>query len=306
MDLANAGRFQELLAPGVSHPHYQYDKIFDDTGFFARAHSKKKFKLLKALDPVLSAMLYEGETVDFLTWGVQSSLIDHFMLGWVMYTLNRSAIVFTSHRVLLLRVDGRGRPRDLVSQIRYDAIAQVKRSLFGATLLVTRSGKKTAFEKVAKPDRKFMQQTLESLQSSGKLESSGVMDREHLCPHCWIPVEGRPEACASCGGEFKSIRGARIRSLIFPGLGDWYLGHRGFAVMEMAGAALAWFSVLGPQRDEFGRPVAYAFWPDTVMTAAMLFAIMHLIDSWFTGRVAAAGIYPGRPPARGEGAAAMA
>ena len=48
-----------------------------------------------------------------------------------------------------------------------------------------------------------------------------------------------------------------MRSLLFPGFGDFYLGHRMFAAMEMLSAAIFWYAlVIAPLAgiaDEHGK-----------------------------------------------------
>lgn len=294
MNIATARRFQDLLVQGVTDPHYQFDQIFSDQGMIARSHSKRKFKILKALDPLLSQMLFEDESVDFITWGTQTTFLDFYMLGWWMFLLNHSAIVFTSHRIIMIRIDSRKKPRDVIWQIRFDSVKKVGRTMLGALRIVTRDRKKVVFWRMPGRDRKFMRETLKSLQASGELEDSGVRGKENLCPHCWVVVIGRPNACEHCRGEFKTVGGAMWRSLLFPGLGDWYLGHKRFALLEMLPAAFMWFCCVVLLFDESSRTADFRLWPDMILGSLFFFGGMHVFDSAFTGRVASAGIYPGR------------
>ncbi len=298
MDLAQAKRFQDLLEPGVEQPTYLYSQIFSDDGFGVRSLSKKKFKLLRRIDPLLRRILIEEETVDFLTWGVQNSLMESFFLGSIMYYINRTAIVFTSHRIILIRIDRKNRPRDLIKQLRYDAIRSVGRSWTGNTNITTKSGMVRKFIKLPKRDHKFMQSTVEELIAADTLESSAVQSFENLCPHCFAAIAGRPLSCHKCGGGFKSADLATILSLIFPGLGDWYLGHRSIAVFEILMAALGWFLILLPPLDEYGREVSREPLPEFLVGLLLSFAIMHGLDAFVTRRIARTGIYPAAPPAR--------
>lgn len=48
----------------------------------------------------------------------------------------------------------------------------------------------------------------------------------------------RHHSCPSCEAGFKSANTATLLSLAFPGIGDFYLGHLRFALMEMSGEKL--------------------------------------------------------------------
>ena len=85
-----------------------------------------------------------------------------------------------------------------------------------------------------------------------------------------------------------------LRSLIFPGLGDLYLGHTTFAVMEMLGAAgFLYVMVVGPLLglpDEKGvvtetNPLYWAI-------ACVLIAGVHGIDAMMTRRFALKSHHP--------------
>lgn len=55
--------------------------------------------------------------------------------------LNRRAIVPTNERILPIQTDGRGRPKDLHTQIRYPSIERITRTLFGGTQIEFRTGR---------------------------------------------------------------------------------------------------------------------------------------------------------------------
>jgi hypothetical protein len=118
---------------------------------------------------------------------------------------------------------------------------------------------------------------------------------EHLCPRCFAAVPGHPAECPACHAGFKSARIAAQRSLLFPGLGDLYLGHRGTAVFEMLGAAIVWIRLviapLAGGTDENGNGVAAR--PSYWVTALVMVAIIHCIDAAMTHNFALKGHYPG-------------
>ena len=73
---------------------------------------------------------------------------------------------------------------------------------------------------------------------------SGDKALECLCPVCYTGLPGYTDACQVCGATFKSARKAALRSLLLPGWGDWYLGHRLLGGLELIGSLFVWSVVL--------------------------------------------------------------
>lgn len=287
--MQQARSFEELLEREPQDGPYAFGTIFDNRTWRASLRSKLKFQLLQLIDAKLQAMLHEGERVRYVTLGCGVSFWESYLLGWVVYFLNRRAIVITSRRILLLQIGSRNRPGELVAQLRYSAIARVTSTLLGYTKLHLVNGDTYVFAYVPKADRRF-------LQSLVKWTGQGMgQDRvgfEDLCSHCYAVVAGQPERCASCGGTFKSSLRATLLSLAFPGLGDWYLGHRVVALIEIVLAALLWLAVLIPY-PEGALPL-----PLRLIFAASIVVFVHGVDALTTRHIARKGLYPDRGPSR--------
>jgi len=284
--LGQVKRFQELLGRPDPEGPYDFAAIFADKTWRDRRLSKKRFKLLKRIDPQIREMLAEDERVRAITWGTAVSFWESYWLGWMSYYLNQRALIVTDRRVLLIQIDSRRRPRELRDQLRYQAIDEIKRTLLGNTKIKMRSGKTRVFSRVPGRDRAALQQVLRDLR--GRIgPDHAIQDIEHLCPFCFNVVAGHPSTCVACGGSFKSPRRATLLSLAFPGLGDLYLGHRKFGVFELLVAVFVWVSVLIPdpqyQRTALGLLVG----------AVVLIVLMHGGDAVGTRFIARKGIYPG-------------
>ena len=93
-------------------------------------------------------------------------------------------------------------------------------------------------------------------------------------------------------------------SLLFPGLGDFYLGHRLFALVEMFGAGFLWCVLVivpllarGQPDPETGEPLVLgaAYWG----TVAFPLSFAHIVDAFMTRHFARKGHHPaGEPAAR--------
>lgn len=103
-------------------------------------------------------------------------------------------------------------------------------------------------------------------------------------------MRDRPAHCAACHGGFKLRRTAALRSLLFPGLGDWYLGHRGLAAMEIGFTTLLWIGLLLPDPEHPQTFFGFA------AGAMVVLLFIHVPDSLLTRYIAGKGLYPAEPP----------
>jgi hypothetical protein len=296
--IATARRYEDLLTPDAAPGPYEYATLFAAKGWLARGRAKRRFQLLKKLDPKLRAILRPDERVFFVTAGSTVSVAEHFFVGWAAYYLNRRALVFTTERVLLVQIDTRKNPRELVSQLRYDQIASVKSTWNGICAVKLHRGLQYKFQGVPSAERKFLHQFLADIVKPMPPGSADIVEHlEHLCPKCFTVVPGFPAACPVCHAAFKSPKKAALLSLAFPGLGDFYLGHRGFAVLELLGSAFLWFvlvispllagEVVNEETGERFRADS-GYW----VTVGLFIAAAHVIDSVMTHHFAKKGHHP--------------
>jgi len=294
-----ARRYEELLGENVAPSPYEYATLFAAKGWFARRRAKARFKLLQKIDAKLTRVLHVGERVYFVSKGSLASTGEQFFAGQAAYYINLRALIFTTERVILMQIGSNLKPREIVSELPYASIRQVKSTWSGFCEVVLANGKKHRFSGMPSAERKFLRDFLAGVVTSdnphalGK-KSDGLM---HLCPHCFIGVPSWPSLCGGCGGGIKSARTAALLSLAFPGLGDLYLGHRMFAVMEIIGTAFLWVvlviaPLLGTSMGEDPAEV------DTGFHVFSLVIVLgaHVIDAAVTHSFARKGHHPGKPP----------
>jgi hypothetical protein len=270
--------------------------MFSRDGFFARRRSKKRFKLLRAIDGKVRQILRPDERVFFATTGTTLSLSEQFFVGWMAMYLNRRALVFTTERILLLQVDRHFRPHGLVSQMPLPAIASVKSTLSGACRVKLLNHEVVKFQSVPTADRKLVTDLLGDLTQGTNAPFARELGMQHLCPHCFAVVPGQPPACPKCGGGFKSIKKATVLSLILPGMGDWYLGHRAFAAMEMIGSAFLWLALVVLPLLTMNLPESEPVTTEDWITAAVILGFGHAMDAWMTRHFAQKGHHPENLP----------
>jgi hypothetical protein len=67
---------------------------------------------------------------------------------------------------------------------------------------------------------------------------------ENLCPSCFVPLPKGLIACPKCKVNLKEPRRAFFKSLVLPGWGDIYLGHRALGILELIGSVIVWVFVI--------------------------------------------------------------
>jgi len=68
--------------------------------------------------------------------------------------------------------------------------------------------------------------------------------QEDICPACYKELAKGLSACTTCDMAFKAPKKALMRSLILPGLGDFYLGHRVLGTLELFGSIIIWLALM--------------------------------------------------------------
>lgn len=273
---------------------YRFDQIFAARGFGARRLEKRRLKLMQQLDERVRSFLADGESVEFVSWGVEYSFLESYFMGIWAHLLNRRAVILTDRRILLIQISARNKVLQLKSQIRYTAIARFARATLGYLGIVTRDKKTHYLMGVPRKDRKALRQRIAARMEAVRSQAP-VSGRENLCPHCGQRVIGLPDRCSRCAKGFKSGAKAGWLSLVFPGLGDLYLGHRLLGLVEITGALLGWCLVVLPfvLPGEKGQPIEGGV-TALVLLAVAAFVVMHGTDAWVTRRMGLKGIYPER------------
>jgi hypothetical protein len=210
---------------------------------------------------------------------------ESYFLGWIVFYLNRRALVLTDRRILLIQIDSKGRPKQLLSQIRYGAMKEVKKSFLHGTVVRLRNGKSRSFAGVPRADRRFLTELVSRVQAirSGDQETQSI---EELCPHCHEVAQIGSPGCSNCGGAFKVPKRAGMLSLLFPGFGDIYLGHRTLAAFEILVVAVIWMGALLPDPEYPLTGLGF------VILAAFLVIFIHVPDAVGTWYIARMGLYP--------------
>jgi hypothetical protein len=242
-DQALVAEFPETA--GFAPQRYALSQLLtaDRKGRFKTRINQRIIKLLCAVKPALDRLLEEGEQVMRVAGGTAYYPMEIFLgNGWLTTLYNRYILVATDRRLLAINTDHKmRRPAHYFFQYPYNELKKITRGLFGTSLsLIRKRGKRRTFTGVnsalTRQMNAYLTEKIETLPPS----SMGAQPQEYLCPGCFTPLEAGLDACPHCRVQFKNPRRAALRSLLLPGLGDIYLGHRFLGGLELLGSILMW------------------------------------------------------------------
>jgi DNA-directed RNA polymerase subunit RPC12/RpoP len=250
-------------------------------GRYRTRGNRFKLKILAAVRPVLEKLLRPGEQVLRVAAATAYHPLEIFLGNGVLTMLyNRYALVATNQRLIMINTNHRlTRPAHYLFQMAYAEIRKVSRGLFRTSLALTRkTGRHRVFTSMKTSQSADLRDFI-----TAKLDPPGAapaMDlKERLCPACYAPLDNGLDQCPTCRAAFKTSRRAALRSLLLPGWGDIYLGHRLLGGLELLGSLAIWGLVLNSlATGERG----------TVVLAGFL-AIYHLLDALLARHMAAKG-----------------
>jgi hypothetical protein len=272
---------EELKALLPASIAVRFEEMFPDVrrGRIKR-RDRKRAEMLRKAEPVLQRALNPMEVVRFTTNGVRQLTWWLLTAGSMNPFANRTTLVLTDRRVLLIHTDSKQQPRMFANQLPLERI----RSTSGRnSYIFIRSGREQLMFHGVKRS--------EARQLKGLLEATATKKGgwQNLCPRCFTATDDAPLSCEKCGEEFKSPKKAALRSLLFPGLGDFYLGYRKYAMLEIMGAGLLWalfVSTLVPTVMAKGLEGAIVAGP-----LLALLAIIHTGDALLTRAKAKTGLH---------------
>ena len=246
--------FPELQ--GISPEKVAFEEIFSPSkrGGYRNRKNKFKVKILMAVLEVLDKIIRDGERVMRIGKGTAyypAELL--FGNGWLTMMYNHYAILATNQRILLINVNSRMKgTTHYLFQVLYEDIRKVKRGIFFNSMVWDRiRSKRRVLTQVKRYISKELKDFIMERKDCVKGDPGAVL--ECLCPSCFVPLEKGLTECPSCEASFKTPKKAWLRSLILPGLGDFYLGHRALGAAELMGSLMVWayalFLVYHGQKD---------------------------------------------------------
>jgi predicted Zn finger-like uncharacterized protein len=216
-------------------------------GKYRYGKNKYKVKILKAVHEKLAAILQDSEKVFRIGRGTAYYPLEIFLgNGLLTMMYNHYALAATSKRLLFININARTtHPTHYLFQMPYQDVAKIKSGIFSTSLILYRkAGGRRIFMYVKRHISKAFQAFVKERTAEAGTAGKPLSANENLCPECFAALEKKLKQCPACSTPFKEPRKALIRSLILPGLGDIYLGHRFLGILEMVGSLVVWFLVL--------------------------------------------------------------
>ena len=238
-----AADFPEITAFAPEKYDLDHLLLVNKKGSYKTRLNKLKLKLLGAVQKTVDRLLDRDEQVMHIaaaTAYYPAELI--FGNGWMTILYNRYIIVATNKRLVAVNTNYKmNRPTHYLFQFPYNEIKKISRGLFGTSLTLTRKkGKRRTFTTISRALSAELKTFIESrIDPAAELEAD-AQSRDNLCPACFAPLAGQLSSCPKCHAVFKSPGKAALRSLLLPGWGDIYLGHRFLGFMELLGSLSIW------------------------------------------------------------------
>ena len=255
-------QYPDLQALPVSHFDFNQILTQNKDGSVKSRKNRFKVKILNAVGDIIPNILIEDELVVRIAKGTAHYPLEIFLgNGLLTMIYNHYAIVCTTKRILFINIDRRiMKPTHYIFQLAYREIKKISRgAIFGSLVFVPNRGKKRAFSGMKRALSKEIKEYV-----SEKTATPMTARSEHvhadLCPACYTGLEKGLSVCTTCNTAFKEPKKALIRSLIIPGMGDFYLGHRALGTLELIGSIIIWLIIITTlmSGEEGGVPFAVA------------------------------------------------
>jgi predicted Zn finger-like uncharacterized protein len=228
---------------GIPHEKIAFEEVFspDKRGGYKYRKNRFKVRILMAVSEVLDKIMKEGERVMRVGKGTAYYPAELFFgNGWLTMMYNHYAILATDQRILLINVNSRLKDTThYLFQVLYQDIKRVKRGMLFSSMVLDRKRLK---RRVLTHMKRYISKELKAFIAERKelLKGDPEAVLESLCPSCFVPLEKGLTQCPHCEAAFKTPKRATWRSLLLPGLGDIYLGHRALGATELMGSLVVW------------------------------------------------------------------
>jgi hypothetical protein len=155
------------------------------------------------------------------------STLDQLTLGWYIYYVTGTLLVFTNRRLLHFDVKRNGDWKQTLRTVSWGDVEEARaKGWLGAVLeLKYRNGKKEKYWNLRREDAKKINILLSAIKSAGARETRPSQTMVSLCPSCLAELIPAVYRCAQCGVVFKDEKTMLRRSLLIPGGGYFYTGH---------------------------------------------------------------------------------
>lgn len=215
---------------------------------------------------------------------------EQLTMGWYVYYVTGTVLVFTNRRLLYFLVKRDGSWKRVLRAVAWGDVeeAKVKGWLSHTLQLKYRNGKKETYWKLRGDDAKKMKVLVGALFSAGAGEMSAAQAPVSLCPGCLAALTPQVYQCSKCGVTFKNERTMVRRSLLIPGggyfyVGHWFLGLGDFVVEAYLLVMVVIFVLVAlGMSDPLGEPGQPPTTAGVALFVAVFVAAILAVEKWLT------------------------
>lgn len=271
-----------VSANGIS---VREDVLYTDAKGEPDERSKKRAEdALADLRDILPALLEPKETILFVIKSCQAPMgvLEQLFLGWYVYRVTATRLVFTNLRLLHFGVAGGGKWNRTLKSVRWGDVAEgkVKGWLNRMLVIACTNRKKEKYWRLRRKDSQKAKGVVNAVLPASRGETTSAQGFQSLCPECRAPLTAGNYQCTACGLKFKDEKTLLWRTLLIPGGGYLYAGMtflgvlgfvEGVLMLGLIFSLLLALGVVAPGTAEGGGPVqAEEFWGATVFLAILV------------------------------------
>jgi hypothetical protein len=198
---------------------------------------KRTEKTIEKLQEPIRQFLEPGEAIFLVTKAqLPVSQLEALFLGWLAGFSDVGWLVLTNRRLLFFLVNWKGLWSRSVRSVALGDIEKATIKTFPGTsrlLLQYRSGVQEYYWQIQMEDAKRLKAMLDLLLAASTSERTDANGRVHLCPQCkGVLIPGEYQ-CPKCHIEFKNEKDMTRRGWMLPGMGYFYIGHRGLGILDV-------------------------------------------------------------------------
>ncbi len=210
----------------------------DAKGEESERNKRRAQEAIDKLRDILPSLLEPKEAIFCLVrCQAPAGALEQLFVGWSIYQITATTLLFTNQRVIHLGVDSKGRWKRTLRSVRWGDIAEARIKGWGSKVLALKyaSGKKENYWRLRRRDAKKVKTLLETLIPASRGEMTAAQEMVALCPDCRSQLTLGSYRCESCGLTFKDEKTLLRRTLLIPGGGYWYAGLWPLGVMSFFG-----------------------------------------------------------------------
>ncbi len=250
---------------------------------------------LAKLKGTLAAVLEPDEAVLCIARAqAPMTIADQLTLGYYVYYVTASLLVFTNRRMLDFHLDvgsfGRWKWTHGLRAVRWGDVHQaaVKGWLTRGLEFKYRNGKKETYHLARWSDANKIKMLVPSLLHGSAGEASPAQGMVSLCPDCYAVLAERADECNGCQLRFKTTKEMIWRSVLFPGGGYFYTGHWSLGILDalvesflLLGVVL-WAAVAAGFAQPFREPLEPQAASSEALASLVFFVVILAIEKLFT------------------------